>query len=488
MCIEKLGRQLEDMKDNVVSNLIWRFMERCGAQLIQFVVTIILARMLMPEDYGVIALINVVISILNVFVNCGLGIALIQKKDADDIDFSTVFYTNIVFCTALYLILFFAAPGISRFYNVPAMTMLIRALGLTLIISGVKNVQSAYVSRNMIFKRFFFATLGGTIGSAIVGIGMAILGFGVWALVTQSLFNNTVDTIVLWVTVKWRPKKRFSFERLKGLFSYGWKMLASSLLDTVYNNIRTLIIGKLYSSADLAYYNKGKAWPNLFIENINSSIDSVLLPTMSKEQEHTERVKNMTRKAIKTSTYVMAPFMMGLAFIGEPLVRVVLTEKWLPSVPYMSIFCITYMFYPIHTANLNAIKAMGRSDLFLKLEIIKKLVGLMTVIITMRFGVMVMAYSLIFTSIASQIINSWPNKKLLNYGYLEQLKDILPGILLAVFMGVCVSFVALLSLSDIVTLMIQVPMGAMIYIGLSKLFKLDSFEYLWKMIKSFKHK
>lgn len=466
----------------VFSNFIWRLAERCGAQLVQLVVSIVLARILMPEVYGTVALMTVFLSIMNVFVNCGLGTALIQKKDADDIDFSTVFYTNIAFCTVIYLLLFLVAPWISGFYNMPEMTVFIRVLGLTLIISGVKNVQSAYVSRNMIFKRFFFATLGGTIGAAVVGIGMASAGFGVWALIAQSLFNNAVDTIVLWLTVKWRPKKCFSFERLKDLFSYGWKMLASGLLDTVYNNIRSLIIGKLYSSSALAYYNKGKTWPNLIVENVNSSIDSVLLPTMSKEQENAERVKNITRRAIKTSTYVMAPFMMGLAFVGEPLIRLVLTEKWLPSVPYMCIFCVTYMFYPIHTANLNAIKAMGRSDLFLKLEIIKKVIGIGAILATMYFGIMAMAYSLIFTSITSQIINSWPNKKLLNYGYLEQLKDISPGVLLAVFMGACVSLVTLLRLPDVVTLMIQVPMGIGIYIGLSQLFKLDSFKYLWNVV------
>lgn len=472
-----------DNRSKVLSNFIWRFAERCGAQMVHFVVSIVLARILMPDDYGVVALINVFIHILNVFVHCGLGTALIQKQNADDTDFSTVFYTNIVFCTILYALLFLAAPHIAAFYNRPEMTSLIRVIGVTLLVSGVKNVQSAYVSRNMIFKRFFFATLGGTIGAAGIGIGMALSGFGVWALITQSLFNNAVDTIVLWVTVKWRPKKSFSFERLKGLFSYGWKMLASSLLGTIYDNIRTLIIGKLYSSTDLAYYNKGRTWPSLFIDNVNSSIDSVLLPTMSKAQDNEIQVKNMTRRAMKTSTYVMAPFMMGLAFVAEPLTRLVLTEKWLPCVPYMRIFCLTFMFYPIHTANLNAIKALGRSDLFLKLEVIKKVVGIIALLCTMHFGVMAMAYSLIFTSITSQIINSWPNKNLLNYPYWEQLKDILPGILLAVFMGASVSLVSLLGLSDVLTLVIQVPLGAIIYILLSMVFKLESFEYLLGIIR-----
>jgi len=237
-----------------------------------------------------------------------------------------------------------------------------------------------------------------------------------------------------------------------------------------------------------AYYNKGKTWPNLFIENVNSSIDSVLLPTMSKAQDNATQVKNMTRRAMKTSTYVMAPIMMGLAFVAEPLTRLVLTDKWLPCVPYMRIFCITYLFYPIHTANLNAIKALGRSDLFLKLEVIKKVVGMIALLCTMHLGVMVMAYSLIFTSITSQIINSWPNKKLLNYPYLEQLKDILPGILLAVFMGASVSLVSLLGLPDLLTLVIQVPLGAITYILLSIVFKLESFGYLLAIIRPIMNK
>jgi O-antigen/teichoic acid export membrane protein len=337
----------------------------------------------------------------------------------------------------------------------------------------------------MQFKRFFFATLGGTIGAAIIGIAIAYLGFGVWALVIQQIFNAMVDTVILWITVKWRPKLMFSFARLKGLFSFGWKLLASSLLDTVYTNIRQLIIGKLYSSSDLAYYNRGRQFPSLFVSNINTSIDSILLPTMSKEQDNKERVKVMTRRAIKTSTYVMAPLMMGLAFLGTTLIRLVLTDKWLPCVPYMSIFCITFMFYPIHTANLNAIKAMGRSDLFLKLEIWKKVVGMIALLATMRFGVMAMAYSLLFTSVISQIINSWPNRKLLNYGYLEQLKDIMPGILLAIVMGCCIYPIQWLGLSDIVTLLISVPLGAAIYIIGSIVFKLESFTYLWQIVEPY---
>lgn len=470
-------------KEKIFSNFIWRFAERSGAQIVQLIVSIVLARLLVPTDYGIIAMITVFISILDIFINCGLGTALIQKKQVDEIDFSSVFYAQMTFCIIIYGILFVLAPHIADFYKMPEMTFMIRVLGVTLIIAGVKNIQSAYVSRTMQFKRFFFSTLGGTICAAIVGIGMAIMGLGTWALIGQSLCNNMIDTIILWCTVKWRPKRLFSFSRLKGLFNYSWKILVSSLLDTLYGNLRSLIIGRVYSPADLAYYDKGNSWPSLIVNNINSSIDSVLLPSMSAEQDHIKTMKQMTRRAIKTSTYIMAPLMIGLAVCSIPLTRFILTEKWLPCVPFMVIFCITYIFYPLHTANLNAIKAMGRSDLFLRLEIIKKIIGLSALLITVPISVMAMGYSLLFTSVASQIINSWPNKKLLNYGYLEQLKDILPGIALAVGMGICVWTVTLIGLPDFPTLCIQIPLGCGIYIGGSKIFKLDSFEYIMAIIK-----
>lgn len=477
------------MENNkVIKNFFWRFAERCGAQIVTFIVSIVLARILAPEDYGQIALITVFTTIMQVFVDSGLGTALIQKKDADDLDFSSVFYFNFVVCLVLYAIMFMAAPIIAAFYNDLSLIPIIRVISLTIVISGVKGIQQSYVSRNMLFKRFFYATLGGTVFSAFFGIGLAYAGFGVWAIVAQQLSNTAIDTLILWLTVKWRPKKMFSWERLKALLSFGWKMLASALLDTVYGNIRSLIIGKLYSSADLAYYNQGDKFPTVIASNINASIDSVLLPTMASEQDNASRVKAMTRRAIKTSTYIMAPLMMGLAFCAEPIVRLVLTDKWLPCVPYLRIFCITYMFYPIHTANLNAIKAMGRSDLFLKLEIVKKIMGLTILLLTMHWGVMIMAYSLLLSSVLSQIINSWPNWKLLNYNYWEQIKDILPGILIAIFMGLCVNLVALLHLSDVVTLLIQIPIGAIIYIGASVIFRLESFTYLWNMIKSLSKK
>ena len=241
----------------------------------------------------------------------------------------------------------------------------------------------------------------------------------------------------------------------------------------------------MYTPSDLAFYNRGKQFPDVIITNINTTIDSVLLPTMSQEQDNTERVKAMTRRAIKTSTYIMAPLMMGLAFCAKSVISLILTDKWLACVPYMQIFCITSMFYPVHTANLNAIKAMGRSDLFLKLEIVKKVVGMVLLLSTMWFGVMAMAYSLLVSSVLSQIINSWPNRKLLGYGYLEQIRDFAPGILLAVGMGISVYFIGFIPLPAGISLMIQIVAGAIIYVSMSALLKLEEFDYLLGMIKSF---
>lgn len=469
--------------DKVIKNFLWRFFERCGAQGVSFVVQIVLARILAPDVYGTIALITVFTTILQVFVDSGMGNALIQKKNADNLDFSSVFYFNIIVCLLLYVCMFFVAPVIAVFYENSDLVPIIRVLSLTLVISGIKNVQQAYVSRTMQFKKFFFSTLAGTIGAAIIGVVLAYNGFGVWALVAQQIFNATLDTIVLWITVKWRPEKRFSLKRLKGLFSYGWKLLASSLLNQVYSEITTLIIGKVYTTTDLAQYNRGNTFPTFIINNVNSSIDSVLLPTMSKEQDNINVVKNMTRRAIKTSTYVIAPLMMGLAFVGEPLVSLILTDKWLPCVPFMRVFCITYMFYPIHTANLNAIKALGRSDLYLKLEIIKKIAGIVVIFITMKISVMAMAYGMVFSSIVNQVINSWPNRKLLRYGYFEQIKDILPNIILAVVMGCVIYPIKNLVLPKILILVIQICCGGGIYILFSYLFKLEAFVYILTIVK-----
>ncbi len=478
----------ENKTVKTASNLLWRLFERWGGQILTFIVSIILARLLDPTVYGTIALVTVFTAILEVFVHSGLGNALIQKKDVDDVDFSTVFYFNIAMCTVLYLILFAFAPIIANFYEDASLSPVIRIVGLTLLFSGVTNIQNAYISKKMQFKKFFFSAMSANIISAIIGITMAYMGFGVWALVAQSLISQVVAALILWLISKWRPIKAFSLKRLKGLFSYGWKLLVSSLLEKVYGESRSLIIGKRYSAQQLAYYNKGSAFPNIIVNNVNSSINSVLFPVLSEEQDDRARVKAMTRRAIRTSAYIMAPLMIGLAICSERVILLLLTEKWLSCALFMQIFCVCYLFYPIHTANLNAIKAMGRSDYFLGLQIVKKIIGVTAILITMWISVEAMAYSLLLTTLLEAMINAFPNKKLLKYSWFEQMKDILPYIGLACLMGVPVYFIGCLSLPPIVVLLLQVFAGGLYYIGISALFKLEVFVYLLSVIKGLMRK
>ena len=468
-------------KKNVTSNLFWRLAERCGAQGVSFIVSIVLARILSPDDYGKVAIITVIMQLLQIFIDGGLGNALIQKKDADDLDFSSVFYFNIAFCVVIYGALYICAPMIADYYNDVNYIEWIRALGLILIISGVKNVQQAYVSRTLQFKKFFFATLIGTITSAFVGIAMALYGLGVWALIAQNLVNAFIDTLVVLKLVKWRPHKKFSITRLGSLLSYGWKLLASNLIDTLYGNIRQLLIGKLYTSSDLAYYNRGRQFPNIIVMNVNTSIDNVLFPVMSYKQGDMNDLKKLTRKSIMVSNYIMAPLMIGLACSADTIVSLILTEKWLPCVPFLRVFCVIYLFQPIHTANTNVIKAIGRSDLVLKLEVIKKAIGIIMLLASMNNGVMAIAYTYLANNFLNQIINSWPNKKLLNYSYKDQIMDILPSTALALVMGLCVIAIGRLNINSLLLLLIQISMGMIVYVLGSFEFKLEAFDTIREM-------
>ena len=477
-----------DKKSKVVSNLIWRFFERFGAQAVNIVVGIILARKLGRGPAGDIAVIMAVITILRTFADSGMGNALIQKKDADDLDFSSVFFFNLGFSLILYAGLFLAAPFLARFYDNPDYVPILRVLGLLVVVSGLYNVQQAYVAKTLQFKRFFFATLGGTLVSAVLSLTMAYRGFGIWALVALQLSSFAVNTVILWFTVEWRPRRMFSFARLKGLLSYGWKLLVAAFLDTVYLQLYPLIIGARYPKEELGQFDKGRNWPDQITQSINASIDAVLLPVLSAEQDDKTRVRDMTRRAIKTSSYVMMPLMMGLAACAKPLVHLLLGDEWMPCVPFLQIFCVIYAFYPLHTANLNAIKAMGRSDVFLKLEIIKKLLETTVLFITVRYGVLAMALGELGCSIASQLINAWPNRKLLDYSYLHQLLDMLPAILLSAAMAALVGLLLLLKLGDLPTLLLQVPLGVAFYVLGSWLLKIDSFLFLWELVLKFLHK
>lgn len=475
---------MESIKRKTIAGLFWTFAERIGAQFVSFVVSIVLARLLLPEQYGVIAIVFVFINICNVFVESGFGQALIQKKNADDIDFSSVFYFSFALSVVLYAGLYLTAPYIAAMYQMEILAPVIRVMGLRLIVASWNTVQRAKVSKEMQFKKFFFSTLGGTLVSAVVGIVMAYLGFGVWALVSQEMINVAIDTLILSISIRWRPRLVFSFTRMKALFHFGWKVLVGGLIDTVYEDFRSLYIGKLYSADDLAFYTRGKQFPNLLVTNINSSISSVLFPAISSEQGNKDNVKAMTRRAMKTSAYVLTPMLCGLAAVAEPLVLVLLTEKWLPCVPFLQILCINSALMPLQSANVQAIYASGRSDIALKLNILKKSFGFLMILIFARISVLAMAWAGVATGCVCLIANAFPLRKLIGYGFLEQLKDVVPYWIMSVGMMVLVRAVAWLGLPMLAELAVMVLVGVAAYVLMSVVFRVESFFYLLQTIKS----
>jgi teichuronic acid exporter len=465
-------------KSKIVSSLFWKLMERGGTQGIQFIVQIILARLLLPTDYGIIALVVIFTSIAGVFVQSGLNTALIQKKDADEADFSSVFYLSLLIACLIYIILFFAAPFIAAFYKIPEITPVFRVLSITLFFGAFNSIQNAVVARNLQFKKLFFSSTGAILVSGTVGIYMAYTGFGVWALVGQQISNQLFVTLILWFTVKWRPLLLFSLGRLKNLFSFGWKLLVSSLISTLSLDLRSLIIGKICNPAILGFYNRGQQFPSIIVSNINGSIQSVMLPVLASQQDNRPRVKDMVRRAIITSSFLIFPMMAGLAATAEPLVKLLLTDKWLPCVPFLQIFCAVYALWPIHTANLQAINALGRSDIFLKLEIIKVSVSLIILGVTVVYGVYAIALGQLLSGILAAFINASPNRKLLNYNYKEQIKDIMPSLLLSLLMGTIVYSIKWFIMPVWMTLIIQVCVGIAVYVGMAWMFKLECFNYL----------
>lgn len=475
--------QTKITKEKVLSGVLWRYAERMGVQIVGFVISLFLARLLSPEMYGVVAQVNIFVVILNVFVSSGLGTALIQKKDSDNVDFSTIFYFQIVFSVFLYVILFFCAPLIASFFNNQELVAVVRVLGLAVVLFGINNVQRAYVSKTLQYKRYFFSTLVGTVVSGIVGVILAFMGFGVWAIVIQTLTNAVLDILVLWFTVKWRPILKFSFSSLKRMVSFGWKLLISDLINNLYSNLYTIIIGKSFSAEDLGYYNKAYQFPNIIVSNLTGPIQGALLPAISAHQDDKERSRSMLRRAVKTTTYILFPMMMGMAAVAEPMVNLLVGEKWLPCVPMLQISCITLAFWPVQLANQQAINALGRSDIFLKLEIIKKAIGIAIIIFSIQYGLYAMLFGKAISSIIDSIINAVPNKKLLGYGYSSQIKDMLPSVLLSFVMGAGVYAITLFNLNMYVTLVIQILVGAVVYIVLSKLFRVEAFQYLWNMVR-----
>lgn len=470
----------------VFTNFLWRFFERISAQLVTFIVSIVLARLLAPEDYGVISILLIFITFANILVCNGFATALIQKKDSDDLDFSSVFYFTLFFSIVIYIVIFISAPYFAKWYGMPILTPTLRVISIRIIIGAVNSVQQSYVSKKMIFKKFFLATLGGTILSAIVGIAMGFLGFGVWALVMQYLVNTTVDTIVLWFTVKWRPKKMFSFKRLKKLLSYGWKLLASALIGSLYDDLRTLIIGKVYSNEDLAYYSRGQQFPKLIINNVNSSVTSVMFPAISSIQDNFVLIQKTHRKTIQVVSGLISPIMFGMAAVSSSLIFILLGEKWMPSVPYLQLFSMLYLITSIYTMNLQVYKALGRSGLALLIELVDDIIGIILLLALYKKGVLFVAIVTVVSKLLASLICIPINKKILHLNVFIQLKDMFKPVIASIIMFIAVYYIGMIKINMFLLLILQVIVGIVLYIIFSYVFKLEYINIVINMIKNHK--
>ena len=442
-------------RKKIFHGFFWKFSERISGQMVSFVISVILARLLMPEDYGAVAMVQLFITLANVFINSGLATALIQKKDADQLDFSTILYCSILFSGALYAITYFTAPLISSFFRIEQLTPIIRVYGLILFLNAFNSIQSAYASRHMLFKKFFVSALGSSLVSGGIGIFMAYHGFGVWALVFQALSSTFFNMLILNYTIQWRPKLMFSWTRAKGLLNFGWKILCADLIGTIFNELRQLIIGRFYTPADLAFFNRGKHLAQLIAQNVDSTMRSVLFPAMANHSDNAEKIKSMTRRAVSTSSYLLYFCMCTLAIVAEPLIRILLTDKWIPAAFYLQMICLSQLFGSISITNLQALKAIGRSDAVLKLEIIKKPVYLLLVIAAIPFGVKAIVITMPIYSFYALMVNMTPNRKILNYSRLEQIQDLAPAMLLSIGMAAVVYPISFLIQNPYALLIVQ---------------------------------
>lgn len=417
---------MSSLKDKTVKGVIWSAVDRFSAQGIQFVFSILIARLLVPEDYGVVAMLGIFMAVSQTFIDSGFGAALIRKIDRTEEDFSTVFYFNIVVATLFYFALFFAAPAIANFYNTPLLESITKVVALNLIIGSLSGIHNAKLSIAIDFKSRAKISIASTLLTGAVGLWMAYAGYGVWALVVQNLFSSAIRTVLLWVIVKWYPKLVFSWKSFKELFSFGSKLLASALLDTLYNNIYTLVIGKVFSSSTLGVYSKANALAQFPSSNITSVLQGVTFPVLSTIQNEDDRLADAYKRFLRLSAFIVFPLMIGLSAVADPLIRLALTDKWEGAIILLQIICFAMMWYPIHAINLNILQVKGHSDYFLKLEIIKKVQGVIILLITIPMGVIVMCYGKVIGGIIALIWNTYYTKKLIGYGFFAQLKDLMP--------------------------------------------------------------
>lgn len=479
-----------EIKTKTFSSVIWKFLERMGAQIVSFVVAIVLARILDPKDYSVVSIVTIFFTFANILISGGLNSALIQKKDADREDYSTILHVSVILSIIVYIILFVVAPYIAKLYEQEQLTLMIRVMGLSLPIVAIKSIWCAYISSTLQFKKFFFATIGGTIASAVVGLVLAYNGAGAWALIAQQMTNIVIDTIILIISTRIHILFTVSITKLKVLFKYGWKVFVSSIIGQVYSQAVPMTIGVKYSGADLAFYTKGRSFTDLITTMSTNTFSAVLFPALAKMQDDKQRLLQGTRLFIRVTSFFMFPLMLGLFAVAENFVIVLLTEKWLPAVPYIRIFCIASMFEMIHVGNCETIKAMGKSGTYLIMEIIKKTGYFLTItaflFLTKSPEHLAVAF-IVCTGIAI-VVNSIPNIKLLGYKLRYQVMDVLPNLLTALVTCALVFCLNMLTINKLVLLLIQVIVGAGAYLGINLLIKNTSLLYLVSFIKRVFHK
>ena len=427
----KIKMHSQSLKSKVAKGAVWTLLEKLSTQIVGFIVGMILARLLTPDDYGTVALTGIFFAIAGVLVDGGFGGALIQKKNADDLDFNSVFYLNLFMSVLAYIALFFAAPWIADFYKTPVLRNIVRVSAICFVFNAVNAIQGAELTKKMLFHLSFRISLITCFTSAVCGVALAFMGYGVWALVWSSLITGFVGVIARWYIIAWRPKLMFSMERLKPLFSYGWKMAVSGLLDQIFVHLNGLIIGKFYSKSDVAFVNKGRSLPSLAMNEVNATLGRVSFPALVQLQDNKVKLRDAMRRMMRCSTFLVFPLMVGIAICSYSWIRLLYGEKWTPAVPYMALACFTFALWPFHTINLRGIIALGRSDVFLKLEIIKKIAVLGVVLSCFRLGVFTwMTISAFALGPFSVIVNAWPNRKLLDYTLGMQFRDVMPTVLL----------------------------------------------------------
>lgn len=479
-----MQESLSDIKRKTVSGLFWRFSERILAQTVNVMVSIVLARVLLPEAYSVVCLVTIFINLANVFVTNGLGTALIQKKDVDTIDYSTVFFGGFGFSIVLYLVIFLISPLIANIYHNDIICPMLRVMGLRLPLAAINSVQQAYVSREMIFRKFFLATLLGTVISAFIGIWMARNEFGAWALAGQYLSNAIIDTLILSFTVKWHPEFVFSPARFKELFSYGWKLMVTGFLGTLFDQLRSLLIGIKYTVTDLSFSNQGERIPLFVANNVNATIDSVFFSAIAKLQEDASQLKSAVRRVMKVSSFLITPLMFGLAAIADSLVLVLLGDAWLPCVPFMRTVCVQMCFSVLGMVNLQVIKAMGRSDIALKLEVIKKPIYFLCIFVAMFVSPLSMSVANMIYGFIALIVNANPVQELINYRLGEQFRDVATNYMASSIMVIIVLGVEMLEIPVGLSLLLQIIVGVVSYTLICKFMKNESYNYIILYIKN----